>query len=33
MKDVQYHSVSADEVTGSNEQILSICICHVKKEK
>ena len=33
IKDGQYHSVLADEVTSNNDEILSICICYVKKEK
>ena len=33
IKDTQYNSVSADEVTSSNDQILSVCMRHVSKEK
>ena len=33
IKDAQYHSVSADEITSSNDEILSICIGHLSKEK
>ena len=33
IKDTQYNSVSADEVTSSNDQILSVCMRHVNKEK
>ena len=33
IKDAQYHSVLADEVTNSNNEILSICIRYVNKEK
>ena len=33
IKDAQYHSVLADEVTSSNDEILSICIRYVNKEK
>ena len=33
IKDAQYHSVSADEITSSNDQILSICMRHLNKEK
>ena len=32
-KDDQYHSVLADEVTRSNDEILSICMRYVNKEK
>ena len=33
IKDAQYHSVSADEIISSNDQILSICMRHLNKEK
>ena len=33
IKDAQYHSVLADEVTSSNGEILSICIRYENKEK
>ena len=33
IKDAQYHSVLADEVTSSNNKVLSICIRFVSKEK
>ena len=33
IKDAQYHSVLVDEVTNSNNEILSICIRYVNKEK
>ena len=33
IKDAQYHSVLADEVTSSNDKILSICMHYVNKEK
>ena len=32
IKDAQYYSVLADEVTSSNNEILSICIHYVNKE-
>ena len=32
IKHAQYHSVLADEVTSSSEEILSICIRHVNKK-
>ena len=32
IKDAQYHSVLADEVTNSNNEILSICIRYVTKK-
>ena len=33
IKGAQYHSVLADEVTSSNDEILSICMRYVNKEK
>ena len=33
IKYAQYHPVLADEVTNSNNEILSICIRYVNKEK
>ena len=33
IKHAQYHSVLANEVTSSSEEILSICIRHVNKKK
>ena len=33
IEDAQYPSVSADDVTSSNDQILSICMRRVNKEK
>ena len=33
IKDAQYHSVLADEVSNSNNEILSICIRYINKEK
>ena len=33
IKGAQYHSVLADEVTKTNNEILSICIRYVNKEK
>ena len=33
IKDAQYHSVLADEITNSNNEILSICILYVNQEK
>ena len=32
-KDAQYHSILADEVTSSNDEIFSICMRYVNKEK
>ena len=33
IKDALYHSALADEVTSSNDEILSICMHYVNKEK
>ena len=33
IKDAQYHSVLEDEVTSSNDEILSISMRYVNKEK
>ena len=33
IKDALYHSVLADEVTSSNDEILSICMHYVNKEQ
>ena len=33
IKDAQRHSVLADEVTSSNDEVLSFCMHYVKKEK
>ena len=33
IKDAKYHSVSTDKVTSNNDQILSICVLHVHKER
>ena len=33
IKDARHHSVLADEVTSSNDEILSICMRYVNKEK
>ena len=33
IKDAQYHSLLADEVTSSNDKVLSICMRYVSKEK
>ena len=33
IKDARYHSVLAGELTSSNDEILSICMRYVNKEK
>ena len=33
IKDAQYHFILANEVTSSNDEILSVCMRDVNKEK